>query len=119
MPTRIAPSGVPRLASFSRICATASGETAIVRFETPVSIFSTCSKPGPLGCRSVLLMVVIVIEACPLVGARRSERLLGLERLFGRLLGAEIGDRALDRVLGEDGAVDLHRRQVKLLGDHA
>src|SRR5829696_6100183 len=36
--------------------------------------------------------------------------------LLGRL-GAIVGDRRLDRVFGQDRAVDLHRRQSEMLGD--
>src|SRR5688572_17102220 len=41
------------------------------------------------------------------------------ERDLRRPLRLEIGDRALDGVLRQDRAMDLHRRQMKLLGDHA
>src|SRR5215207_1860905 len=41
-----------------------------------------------------------------------SLKLLGLLRL-----GAIVGDRRLDRILGQHRAVDLHRRQRQMLGD--
>src|SRR5262249_60647690 len=41
--------------------------------------------------------------------------LAGLVLLRG--LGAIVGDRRLDRILGQDRAVDLHRRQRQVLGD--
>src|SRR5262245_20295153 len=40
-------------------------------------------------------------------------------KLLGLLcrLGSIVGDRRLDRILGQDRAVDLHRRQRQVLGD--
>src|SRR5690606_25340886 len=51
-------------------------------------------------------------------GPARGGRRAG-QRLLRLLLGPEVGDRALDRVLGEHRAVDLHRREVERLGDYA
>src|SRR5262245_39405548 len=65
-PTRIAPCGVPRFKSFSRIISTALGETAIVFFDTPVSIGATCLNPGPSNEeRSVLIAVIIAALVSP------------------------------------------------------
>ena len=66
------------------------------------------------------LVVLLIAPRSLRVGAR----LLVLRRGRGDhhlrgLLGAEIGDRALDRVLGQHRAVDLDRREVQLLRDHA
>src|ERR1041384_1035533 len=42
---------------------------------------------------------------------------VSVRRIHLRALRLVVGDGALDRVLGENRAVDLHRRQVQLLDD--
>src|SRR4029079_13404895 len=56
-------------------------------------------------CRAAFSVNVIAMSVCR-----------GLVRRV-RMLGAIVGDGRLDRVLGEDRAVDLDRRQRELLGD--
>src|SRR3970040_1498491 len=51
------------------------------------------------------------------VTAMSGHLLLFLLRRFLAVLLAVVGHSRLDRVLGEDRAVDLHRRQRQLLGD--
>ena len=50
------------------------------------------------------------------VGAPLNEGAVGKGHAVPELLPV-VGDRALDRVLGEDRAVDLHRGQVELVDD--
>src|SRR5215216_210045 len=69
----------------------------------------TCGRGrrGRAGAAGLAASVVVVGVLMTL-----SLKLLGLLRL-----GAIVGDRRLDRILGQDRAVDLHRRQRQVLGD--
>src|SRR5690606_436903 len=69
---------------------------------------------------SGLALTGSVCMASSLGGRRRGRIGTGtatFERAPSSLLGAEVGDGTLDRILGEHRAVDLHRREVELLDD--
>src|SRR4051812_34820563 len=88
------------------------------RYEKPVQPPPRIPTRRPLGgtarCAAALLIsatarsvtaMAMIVASPPASGAPR------------RPLGLVIGDGALDGVLGQDRAVDLHRRQVQLLDD--
>src|SRR5687767_9184450 len=104
---RIPADGLPRLSSNAFTRSTAAAVKLIAAGRGRGARFGLTSGAGVAATLSVMLVPVSMI-------------LMLLRRLFGRLavLLAIVLDRGLDGVLGQDRAMDLHRRQRQMLRDH-
>src|SRR5688572_16501467 len=103
---RMPADGLPRLSSNAFTRSTAAAVRLIAAGRGRGARFGLTSSAGVPALSGMLVPVSMI---CVL-----------LRRLFGRLavLLAIVLDRGLDRVLGENRAMDLHRRQRQVLRDH-
>src|SRR5687768_14251300 len=103
---RMPADGLPRLSSSAFTRSTAAAVKLIAAGRGRDARFGLTSSAGGAAL-SGMVVPVCMINAL-------------LRRLFGRLavLLAIVLDRGLDRILGQDRAMDLHRRQRQMLRDH-
>src|SRR5687768_13171331 len=108
---RMPADGLPRLSSSAFTRSTAAAVRLIAAGRGRGARFGLTSGAGVAAALSGMLVPVSMIRAL-------LRRLLA--RHFRRLavLLAIILDRGLDRILGQDRAMDLHRRQRQMLRDH-
>src|SRR5215510_3047792 len=104
---RIPADGLPRLSSSAFTRAAGAGVRLIAAGRGRGARFGLASGAATAGALSGMLVPVSMIDVL-------------LRSLLGRIavLLPVILDRRLDRVLGQDGAMDLHRRQRQMLRDH-